>query len=408
MARSIHLNLKLYPLYAGLFHAYFWLPVYFLFFNSKLDLEDVLLLESVYFFSVVTFEVPSGWFSDTFGRRGTLIAACSFLCASYVVFLFANSFGTFALAQILLAGGIAFNSGTDTSFLFESTKVAGVEEEYANREAVATKFGFLGTACAGVLGGLAAIPDYRGAYALSLLGAIGLLLIAVSFTEPQSGGKYKKQTLGFFTQIIACFRLLRDARLRWLFGFSVFMIVINHIPYEFYQPFIKELASTYEIAKATPLLTSVHLTLTMIIAAWIASRSVRIRDKIGLSNTLFLGAGLQTAIMATMYLFVNIPVAVFTLLRSCPRALVTAPLNAAIAPNVPTERRATFLSLQSLFGRLGFSLTLAMFASIAGGQEWNSIATMLKWGMWCSIAVLIFFVVIHWITPKDIVTHPES
>ena len=85
-------NLKLYPWYVGLFHAYFWLPVYFLFFNSQLELSDVLYLEAIYFASVVVIEVPSGWFSDLFGRRRTLITASVFLCISYILFLIADSF----------------------------------------------------------------------------------------------------------------------------------------------------------------------------------------------------------------------------------------------------------------------------------------------------------------------------
>ena len=401
-------NLKLYPWYVGLFHAYFWLPVYFLFFNSKLDLSDVLLLESFYFVSVVILEVPSGWFSDVFGRRKTLIAASVFLTASYCIFLFANSFYTFSIAQFLLAGGIAFNSGTDTSFLLESTQVAGVENEYAQREATATKFNFLGTACAGILGGLAAIADYRGAYVLSLLGAIGLLFITLSFVEPNRKSESKKETLGFFNQIIACLGLLRESKLSWLFGFSIFMIIINHIPYEFYQPFVEALAQLYDAAKSTPLLTSIHLTLTMIVAAFIAGRSIRIRNKIGLHNTLFVGAGLQISMMAIMYLFINIPAAIGTLLRSCPRALVTAPLNAAIAPNIPTSRRATFLSLQSLFGRLGFATTLAVFASVAGDGNWASMTKMLQWGMWCSIGVLVLFVITSKLAWQRNSTSPES
>ncbi|HIN09378.1 MAG TPA: hypothetical protein EYM64_02245, partial [Phycisphaerales bacterium] len=156
MTKKLQRNLTLYPWYAGVFNAYFWLPVYFLFFNSKLDLSNVLLLESIYFASVVAMEVPSGWFSDIFGRRRTLIAASSFLCASYVLFLLANSFNVFVVAQILLAAGIAFNSGTDTSFLLESTQALEIEDEYASREARAIQFGFLGTAIAAVLGGLAA------------------------------------------------------------------------------------------------------------------------------------------------------------------------------------------------------------------------------------------------------------
>ncbi len=377
-------NLRLYPWYVGFFHAYFRLPVYFLFFSSKLSLPDVLYLESLYFASVVVLEVPSGWFSDIFGRKKTLITASVFLCIAYILFLVADTFEMFAIAQIFLAGGIAFNSGTDTSFLLETTQVIDEEETYATHEARATKFNFLGTAAAGILGGIAAIPDYRGAYVLSLIGGVVLLLITIRFKEPSQSKKDDR--LNFFTQIISCFRLLRCTHLLWLSLFAVFMIVINHIPYEFYQPYIEELAKKYEVIKATPFLTSVHLTLTMLVAAWVASQSIRIRNRIGTGATLLSAAGLQIVMMAVMHFFVNIPAAIVTLLRSCPRALMTAPLNAAVAPNVPAARRATFLSLQSLFGRLGFSITLATFGALAGGKEWEAISTMLEWGMWGGLA----------------------
>jgi predicted MFS family arabinose efflux permease len=380
-------NLRLYPWYVGLFHAYFWLPVYFLFFNSKLELPDVLFLESIYFASVVVFEVPSGWFSDTFGRKKTLVTASLFLCVAYILFLVANSFETFAIAQVLLAGGIAFNSGTDTSFLLETTQSLQEEELYAKYEARATKFNFLGTAFAGILGGLAAIPDYRGAYVLSLAGGIALLIITLRFKEPTQNQRNERQN--FVTQIFSCFKLLQSRQLLWLSFFAVFIIVINHIPYEFYQPYIEELAREYEVIKATPFLTSIHLTVTMLIAAWIASRSIRIRDRIGTNATLLSAAGLQIVMMAVMHFFVNVPAAIITLLRSCPRALMTAPLNVAIAPNVPSARRATFLSLQSLFGRLGFAITLATFGTLAGGEEWDSIATMLGWSMWGGLACFV-------------------
>ena len=394
MTKKLQRNLTLYPWYAGLFHAYFWLPVYFLFFQSKLDLANVLLLESIYFASVVALEVPSGWFSDMFGRRRTLISASTFLCASYILFLVADSFNMFAIAQILLAAGIAFNSGTDTSFLLESTQALGIEDEYGAREANATRFNFLGAAAAGVLGGLASIPDYRGAYILSFVGAVGLLVITVRFSEPLGeNASTDKFRVGFSQQITSCIGLLRNIRLLWLSAFAVFMLVMNHIPYEFYQPYVAELAREYEVMKATPFLTSLHLVLTMLVAAWLASKSIHIRDRIGTGATLISAAGLQLAMVTVMYFFVSIPAAIATLLRSCPRALMTAPLNAAIAPSVPTSMRATFLSLQSLFGRLGFASTLAFFAFVVGGTEWASITTMLQWGMWLGIAGIAVLII---------------
>jgi len=77
---------------------------------------------------------------------------------------------------------------------------------------------------------------------------------------------------------------------------------------------------------------------------------------------------------------------------------MTAPLNAAIAPNVPASRRATFFSIQSLFGRLGFSLTLAVFATAAGGEDWSAITKMLSWGMWGGLAgLLILLLTVGWL-----------
>lgn len=384
MTEKLHKNLRLYPWYVGLFHAYFWLPVYFLFFNSKLDLSDVLYLASIYFASVVVVEVPSGWFSDTFGRKKTLVTASIFLCIAYGLFIFADSFWHFAIAQMFLAAGIAFNSGSDTSLLLETTQALENEEAYGPCEAKAMKFNFLGTASAAVLGGLAAIPDYRGAYILSLVGGIGLLIITLNFKEPLQNKMEDRNN--FVKQIFSCFGLLRNVRLLWLSVFAVFMIVINHIPYEFYQPYVEVLAKEYNAIKLTPFLSSLHLTLTMLVASWIAARSIRIKNKIGTGPTLLSAAGLQIAMMAIMHFFVSIPAAIATLLRSCPRALMTAPLNVAVAPNVPASKRATFLSLQSLFGRLGYSATLAFFATKAGGTEWPAIATMLGWGMWGGLA----------------------
>ena len=387
---SLDKNLNWYPWYTGVFHAYFWLPVYFLFFQSMLPLEEVLLLQSVYFLSVVFMEVPSGWFSDRFGRQKTLVTASLFLTASYILFVSASSFATFGFAQFLLAAGIAFNSGTDTSFLFESCEASGKQEEYAKREAQATRYSFFGTAIGAGVGGLISLIDYRGAYMLSVLAGIVLVIITLSLKEPVKQKDTTKH-LSFHKQVAACVRLLQDLKLLWLFGFAVLLLIINHIPYEFYQPYIKTLCKMLDAEKSTPIWTSVHLTITTLIASWVAGRSIEFRDALGTKCVLFIAAGLQIVMMAVMHLFMSIPTAILTTLRSCPRALSTAPLNAAITPTIPSERRATFLSLMSLVGRLGFALTLAVFAIKATEDSWAAMSNMLQIGMWLGIALLTFF-----------------
>jgi hypothetical protein len=61
-------NAVLYPWYVGLFNCFFWMPVFFLFFNEHLTVAQVLRLEAIYYVAVVVLEVPSGFFSDSNDR----------------------------------------------------------------------------------------------------------------------------------------------------------------------------------------------------------------------------------------------------------------------------------------------------------------------------------------------------
>ena len=53
------------------------------------------------------------------------------------------------------------------------------------------------------------------------------------------------------------------------------------------------------------------------------------------------------------------------LARSLPAAIMLPPLRGAVTPQLPRSLRATYLSLQSLLGRLAFSGTLLLLAARA-------------------------------------------
>ena len=81
-------NLKLYPVYQACRNTFFWVPVFFLYFAAALPLDQVLLLEAVYYLGVVVLEVPSGFFSDVVGRRLTLLISSLAFLAGYMLFFF--------------------------------------------------------------------------------------------------------------------------------------------------------------------------------------------------------------------------------------------------------------------------------------------------------------------------------
>ena len=366
-AEALQRSARLYPYYALCSSANFWQPVFFLYFIQYLSLAEVLRLEAVYYMAVVVLEVPSGYFSDVVGRRVTLIISAASTVVASSLFLIGDSFSVFACAQIALAAGMAFRSGTDTSFHYDVLSVLNRESEYDHREAVVARNAFAGSALAALIGGLVASYALHLAYVLSVGVAIVAFMIALLFAEP-SQQRVSSERVGFISQIGHCLRYLHQPALAWLMVFVIFMTVINHIPYEFYQPYIGLLH--FQDLMTTPVVTGFHTAITLMVASWIAGYSIRLRDVIGLPGALLLAAGLQTLIIGLMALYIHLFVALFLLLRSSPRALMAAPLNAAVVPRLEAAHRATYLSIQSLLGRLAFSGAL-MTLSVYAGQDTN-------------------------------------
>lgn len=373
-------TVRLYPWYTGLFNAHFWMPVFFLYFLRHMSLADVLRLEAVYYVAVVLLEVPSGYFSDRFGRRPTLLIANGLLFAAYLTFLSGSGFGPFALAQVFLAAGLAFNSGSDTSLHFDALASLGREAEFDVREARVARNSILSSGLAGLAGGAVGVLDLRYAYGLSALAALAGVGMVLAMIEPGDRGRRQVAT-GVGEQLRTCARLLGSPVLAWLFAFYVVMTVLNHVPYEFYQPYLElTLANTMLTDSGTPLAAGVHVGLVMVVAAWFASRSVRFRDRVGLATGLLSATALQASIILVMGLVLHPLVALVLLARSVPRALMAAPLNAAVAPRVGRAQRATFLSIQSLAGRLAFAgwlLLLAWLPAPASGDARRGLSARL-------------------------------
>jgi len=374
-------NAALYPWYISLFGLMAWLPIFFLYFSEHLTLAQVLRLEAIYYAAVVLFEVPSGYFSDVVGRRPTLLISAASMSLAYLLFLIGGGFWLFLLAQVLIAVGFAFKSGTDTSFHFDSLASLNQAEEYGPREAVAGRNGMIASALAVFIGGALGLIDLRLAYALSLVGMLGALWVVLQFEEPAIDPGHKAPNP--LAQLTACIGYARRPQLFWLFAFIILMTILDHVPYEFYQPYLDLLGREGNalFSGRTPLIAGIVMGISTLLGAWVAGSSIWIRKRIGLGATMLLATAIQTVVITMMGSVLSAFVVPLIMLRTVPMALSTAPMNAAIAPQVPQAQRATYFSMQSLAGRLAFSLTLLLLSIAAAGgsvEEWSTLAWMLR------------------------------
>ena len=399
---------ELYQWYATLAEASFWVPVFFLYFAAYMPLDAVLQLEAFYFLSVVMIEVPSGWLADRLGRRPTLLAGAVLMAVSHLMLFIGpwvmagDAFGSplfvfFAVGQGLRAAGVAFRSGTDTALHHDALAACGLSSEFADREARASKRRFLGAAAAAVIGGGVAVIDLRLPYACSFMVAIAMIIVIARMREPSASADARSRA-NIFKQAVSCFAQWKSSALLLLFVFAAMMLVLNHIPYEYFQPYIEEAIGQDGLAAAsTPIVTGLHVAVTFWIASLVSAKSIRIRNRIGLWGVLLLAMGLQVLTIGLMSLWLSPIIVLFLLLRSCPRALMTPPLNAAVTGAVPTKLRATYLSIQSFVGRLSFSGTLFLLAFVvpaAAATAWPTIRMQLGIAAVSSVVFLVFIGVV--------------
>ncbi len=356
-----------YAAWQALVGTWFWLPVFFLYFTGELGLDGALVLEAVYYLAVVVTEVPSGYASDRLGRKPTLVLASLFLLAAYIAFFVGGSLALLVVGQVFLALGISFRSGTDTSYHFELLSAAGHQAEFAKREGRLVRLTLLVGAFGAVAGGLAGSLWLAAAYLLSIVASLVAVGLALGLVPVPVG----ESSASPASQLRACWRALSQPGvspgppLRWLFAVAVLAVVLAHVPYQLYQPYL-DAVTWGDLDLPTALVSGGHAAAAMLVAAPVAVWSVTAVSRFGTRTTLLVGLILQWGVIGLLAVAVHPVIAGLLVLRGAPGALLRPALDAAVAPQLSAAVRATYLSLQSLGGRLAYAVVLALMSLVVG------------------------------------------
>jgi MFS family permease len=359
-------NLRLYPLYQATRWLYFWQPVFLLYFASVLSPDEALLVLITRSAGVVILEVPSGYLSDRIGRRVTLVSSVLASALGAALMALTGSLWPFLIAQLLSAVGDAFNSGTDTSLLYDSLAELKREGEVGDHEARARSFGLVALGVSALVGGLLSGFDLRLGFALTALAGLPCLAIALAFREPPRS----VQAAPPVAQLLSVLGRLRDGVLRWVFLFSMGMYVLNHVVYVFLQPYLDNLLEGWTSTQyqATPLVAGAVVCLMMLVSAPLSMRSMQLARRFGAPTVLLSALVLQGVIITTMGLVLHWAVVVLLLLRMVPSAVMTPVKNAVVHARLESGSRATYLSVQSLAARLAYSVAIGAAAFAMRGE----------------------------------------
>ena len=372
-SEGLERNLQLLTLFRMLLVAFaFDVPVIVLLWQScGLSMADIMLLQSLFAIALALLEVPSGYFADRVGRRASLLFGAGCLCVGAGCYLFADSFTLFLAAELLLAAGFAFASGSDQALFHDSLIALGREGESTERWGKMQSGMFAFSAVAGMLGGFLGAYDLRLPLVLTFGGTVVLIGVAKLMVEPKRSEEVTtgRGSLSDLTAI-AVETMLKNPRTRWLMVYPAVILAVMQAGLWLYQPYF--LLSGLPVA-----LFGVVFALCNVAAAFAArrvngERSVDIERRVAVSGI---------ALVALSYLllgsFVMVLSSLFILLQQWVRGFVSVAFTDGLNREVGSERRATILSLQSMLQRLVYAALIVPIGIYADEMGVLSTLTLL-------------------------------
>ena len=355
-------NLPRYRVLALVARSYFWVPVLLLYPLSRFDLRTALMLVATYYIAVVASEVPTGWVSDRWGRTRALVAGAACWIVAHSMFLAAGDHvWRFAVAEVLLAVGYAFRSGTDVAFHYDTLEALGQADEYEARESRVSRDALFSTAVCCLLGGLLGWVDLRLPFAAALVAAVVELSLALRLAEPSAHSAAPDDP----SRLADVLRRVAEPLLSWLVLYALAEVVMEHLVADLGQSYLAAVVGDGgSDLGAAAAVSGLVVAVVSVVAAGGAALTPALRRQLGVIGVLLAVSVLQVGVLGAMAVTTSTLVVPLLCLRSLQPAVSRILISAAAAPRLGAGQRATFLSVCSMAGRLGYGLVLFGIAAV--------------------------------------------
>lgn len=337
----------------------FWLPIYTLFFLARtLDFSTILLLYAVDTVFQTLLEMPSGILADRIGRRPILMLGSLAQAAGYLMIAFGGSIPLYVVGMALHGTALAFVSGADSAFLYDTLAAAGREEEFKRVEGRAYMYNLLGWGGAGLLGGFVAATSMTAPFVLSgITSLMAFFVIATCIEPPRRTVRSSMRQLA--SEALAVLR--RNGRVRAIIIFSSILFGLLLVGHKFSQPYL-------QMAGVDLKLFGVIYFVWLMFAAVSSNYSDRIEKRLG--RALYF---LALPVLAGLpFLYWGWRQSLFGAVIALTHQLVWGSLRPQMAGLINNEVtasvRATVLSMAGLGSSLVYVLAALLIGSVADRQ----------------------------------------
>lgn len=350
----------------------------------NMTLLQIGLLEGIYHVTSIICEIPSGAWADLAGRKRSMLISRCCITVSCIVMLFSRNFWGFALSFMIQALGNSFTSGSEEALVYDSLKCADREDDFIKVNGRINMLIEVSQAIATVAGGVLAEYSYVWCYAACVIIAL-LSLIPVAFmTEPPIPEVHTERRSGM-TLVKNHFRLSarilhNDVRIMKIIGFYSFVFAAHTLLFFYSQQYYYD--SGYN---------KIQISIVFLFAGLVSCAGALASDYLyhRFGEKLTAAGALVIAVTMICYGF-HIPVLAMTVF------VISSFFNAALYPVeseclnrlIPSEQRATLISLNSMF----FSVMMIIMFPVVGvlADIWNLASVLMGLGAGVLCVTIIY------------------
>ena len=370
-------NIPLYYLFQFVRGFHFWLPIWFLFLQSQHGLSYVQIgfMEVLFGIATIFAEVPTGAIADRFGRRVALGLGALGFAGATVLFATLN-FPSLIVGHLFMAITRTMMSGSDDALLYDTLRQLKRTDEYERHAGRASAVATASLLAATILAGpLVSVLDFRtviiiSAVGMGLAGLIALILREPPRRESEIGDEAEQPATQIHgTAVISEIRTglriaLRTRPVLWAILFGGIMLATLDLPEFFIQPFVRSHGVDPAITLLEGLTYSgfmlpsfVGLMLGAILAAPLAER---LGERRALPAVLIFGG----LVFVPLLIFDHLALVACFALLAAGTAAVQPLAGGYVNRRIPSDQRATVLSIFSLFTAVMITIVIGTASAL--------------------------------------------
>lgn len=316
--------------------------------NNGLSLRDIFLLQAAFAIATLILEIPSGYISDRWGRKNTLIVSAIMDFIGVLIYSFSHGFWGFFAGELVLGIAISLASGTIDALAYDTLLELNETKKFRKIIGHMLFLRFGAEAIVGIAGGALALISLRATFFATLIPfGIGILF-ALTLEEPHRHKLQEERHLEVMWRIFKD-TLVHNIPLRSIIMLQGIISSMSLMLFWFFQP--------YQVAVGIPLALFGITHGIIVTAGAFASKTTHQITKWIDDRLLLL---IISAAMIISFLFLGLFTSVFGLLCFLVSRVAWSTLSPLVNDIVnrmtTSEIRATVLSVRAFINRILFAI----------------------------------------------------